>query len=138
MGMANEIIAYAIANEAFEYSVPQEFAGACETIEVPAGRYPVTVSRLYGQAHFAIELEGVSVYRAWFGTNTRINRTPEPAAPKSSIRGYELAFAVLEGRKRGGLVFEMAPGYEARKIAFEYDGQPRQTAGIFRDGVELK
>lgn len=134
------IIGYAVASEAFDYSVPQEFAGACETVRVPAGRYPVTVSHYYSSGYGLITLEGTSTYRGWFGSNTRTDHTPKPTTEKSRIDFYELAYAVLQGRTRGGLAFEMAEGYEARLINFQgTDGRPGVTAGVFgADGSEVR
>lgn len=139
LGMANEIIGYAVADSAFEHSVPQEFAGACETVQVPAGRYPVTLYRDYRYpTHAYVELEGVSTYRGWFGSNTRVDTTPRPCKANSRIDLYELARCVLEGKPRGGVRFELAEGYEARKVPFVYDGEQRETTGIFHNGENIR
>lgn len=133
------IIGYAIADAAFTYNPPKEFAGAEERVEVPAGRYPIRVTRYYGAPHYSIALSGVSVYRGWFGSNVRIDTVPEPWTGHESVRGYELAYAILDNKTRGGLRFELeSTCYEARRIDFEYDGAARQTAGIFRNGDEIR
>jgi hypothetical protein len=133
------IIGYAIASEDFDYNPSQEFAGASETVRIPAGRYPVTVSHYYSSGYGVITLEGVSTYRGWFGTNTRVDRTPKPTTEKRRIDFYELAYAVLQGRSLDGMAFEPAEGYEARLIHFTgTDGHKGVTAGLFAaDGSEV-
>jgi hypothetical protein len=138
MDMANEIIGYAVAALPFEYSTPQEFAGAVENVSIAAGRYPVRVTRHLGRVDYHIVLDGVSMYRGWFGSNTHVSRTPERVTRHAHVYGYELAFAVLEGKPVYGMTIELAPGYEARRIDFERDGQARHTAGIYLNGSEVK
>jgi hypothetical protein len=56
------------------------------------------------------------------------SRTPETPA---SIHLSPYAHSVAWGIVRGEGTIELLPQFEAQIIDFEYDGEPKQTAGIF-------
>lgn len=109
------IVGYAIVTETYKHEVSQEFAGASETIEVPAGRYPIEVTNTRGGIGAAyIRMAGTSVFRGWFGTNTRVSREPKPAVGHEHIYMYELANAIKNGGKRWSkdpMTLELADGF---------------------------
>jgi hypothetical protein len=138
--MTTTIIGYAVADEAFDYSVPQEYAGACETVRIEAGRYPIELrTDRYGRPYCGIQLEGVSTYRGWFGSNTRVDEEHRPARPFSQIGLYEIAACVIEDKKRGSLRFELAENVNAHVIHFrDSRGEKHKTTGLYTNRVELK
>jgi hypothetical protein len=136
--ITSQIIGYAVADVDFDYAVPQEFAGACETVRIPAGRYPVELRRSNrdGYRYSGIRLEGVSNYRGWFGTNTRVETKPEARQTFQRADLYQIAAC---GKSYFGTRFELAAGFEARVVEFvSYDGVTRSTTGIFHEGEQLK
>lgn len=134
-------IGYAVADEDFEHSVPQEFAGASERVRIPAGRYPVQVCRGHypGTRYAGVALSGTSVYRGWHGSNTRVSTTPEARKTFNQIYLHQVAYAVLGNKPLGAMRIEMAEGFEARLIHFVSDGNECTTAGIFAsDGTQVR
>lgn len=139
MTNGEQIIGYVTVSEAFDYSVPQEFAGASETIRVEAGRYPAVFSKPdWNRGQFYIRFEGTCTYRGWFGTNTRVEHPNTPAKASSHRYGYELAMAALGmrelcvGRANGKplfAAFELAEGVEAL--------QNGTIAHLYRPGDDL-
>jgi hypothetical protein len=122
--MSNEqIVGFVVVTEAFDYSVPQEFAGASEIVRVEAGRYPAVFSKPdWNRGQFYIRFEGTLTYRGWFGTNTRVDHPNTHTTASSHRYGYELAMAALGmkelcvGRVDGRPLFasfELAEGVEA-------------------------
>src|SRR5260221_7361235 len=74
----------------FEYSPLQEFAGAVETVQIPAGEYEVV---RYGSGiSCGIRLLGTRTYSGWFGTSTRVDTTPVEGTTATAYKyDYELA-----------------------------------------------
>lgn len=59
------------------FDIPQEFAGAYEQVEVPAGSYPIE-ERLdqYGHTYVAITFPGTCIARGWHSSCQHKDETP--------------------------------------------------------------
>ena len=147
------------------YTVPEDtemtdrgFACAAwsRTVAIKAGKYPVMSSgyqyherdRRYtaelADRSISIELPGEIVaddFQSHFcGNPFGTYDTKKNAGTPASIYLSPYAHSVAWGIVRGEGEIELLPQFEARVIDFEYDGEPKQTAGIFdreREGVAL-
>lgn len=76
----------------FEFSPSQEFAGAVETVEIPAGEYEIV--RYDSGMSCGIRLVGTRTFSGWFGTNTRVDRT---SVPGTRATAYMYDYQLTDG-----------------------------------------
>lgn len=133
-------------NESRTFTNSFETAAWYEEVRVPAGRYPVYVydARFRDDGELTcrspemayVPMDGVieSDYfgSLFFGVPISHYDTAQNVGKASTTsvdkRLYELAKDVLSGSTD----WELLPEYEARRIDFEYDGEPHHTWGIFK------
>lgn len=119
MTTSNEtILGYLTISADREESIPQEFAGSVVRVTVHAGRYPIVLARSrYNTTYIVARCSATQTYSGWFGSNTRVDRTPKPTTWNWTPRGYELANLVLAGSKAEEKV-ELVDGVEVGVHAY--------------------
>lgn len=135
MNQVLHTVGFAVALEAFDYSVPQEFAGASATVRVPAGRYPVQIrsSQGYSAPHtyVGVQLAGVLVRTTWHGTNSRVEEPNAEATPFDQMYLYEVEAALRGEPRRRALKFELAEGYSIGEDGRLFHGTDRlRVSGV--------
>lgn len=129
-------IGYAVADEPFDYAVPQEFAGAVRVVRVPAGRYPVQIrqsdSPYSSPCRYAgVSLEGTLTLNAWYGTNTRVERPDTPTQEFCQLYLYQCAQGFAGKSPRKDLRFELAEGYELdAECNLQHNGARLRVSGV--------
>ena len=139
-------------DNATKFDVPQEYAGASQTIEVPAGVYTITAKRdRYGNRYVCITLPGVLVFSSFYnrigacGSN-RVEHPNTPATHYLTPYAHALAEDLLKDSDNTRIQqhieqtrqrVHLAEGVTAERIPFEYKGEIRHTYGFALNGEHI-
>lgn len=144
----HELIGYLVLKEPKVYTNTYECAAWYQKVEVPAGKYPVYGYQLSSWPdapppsdqidHYSCRLKGKVVgsnFSSYFcGNMVGSGKFNEDVGQDAEYlidggsRGYALAWSILKGESD----IELLPEFEAREVPFEYEGEMKSTAGIFK------
>lgn len=125
-------IGWYVVSEPKEFTWHGEYAADYGFVTVRPGRYPIYALRDCGRPWHSLSISMPGIVKAGSWWNRVEAGTPRDA--HVSPYPHSVAAAIVAGEPGP---IELLPEVEARRIDFEYEGEPHHTHGLFVDGEKI-